>query len=114
MGLCRRWGVTTSRDLASALAAPQTIGRTERVFTAKLVPEPENPFDSNALAVVTEGDAKIGCLSREVAKSYQKHLMRQPPLVTCPAKLVGGHDGKRSIVVLDFETVQPLKGNLGA
>jgi hypothetical protein len=87
-----------------------TIGRTERVFTVKLVPEPDNPYDPNAVAVVTEGDAKVGYLSRDVAKSYQKHLLQQPSVVTCPAKLVGGQGSKRSIgVVLDFESVQPLK-----
>jgi len=89
----------------------QTIGLSERTFVAKLVPEPNNPYDSNAVAVVTEGDSRIGYLSREVAKSYQKHLLRQSAPVTCPAKLTGGAlEGKQSIgVVLDFENVRYLK-----
>jgi hypothetical protein len=92
----------------SALFA--TIGRAERNLVVKLVPEPDNPYDGNAVAVVTEGDATVGYLSRAVAKSYQKHLMRQPSVVTCPAKLTGGEPGKPSIgVVLDFEEVRKLK-----
>lgn len=38
---------------------------TERVFTAILVPEPDNAHDSNAVAVMTEGGAKIGYLPRD-------------------------------------------------
>jgi len=88
----------------------ETIGRTERNFIVKLVPEPENPYDANAVAVLTEGDAKVGYLSRSVAKSYQKHLLQQQEVVTCPAKLTGGEPGKPSIgVVLDFEQVRKLK-----
>lgn len=51
-----------------------------------LVPEPENPNDPNAVAVKTERNATIGYLSRDVAKSYQKRLLAQVVVVTCPAK----------------------------
>lgn len=73
------------------------------------VPEPENPHDPNAVAVKTERNATIGYLSRDVAKSYQKRLLAQPVVVTCPARLVGR--GTPNIgVVLDFEPVsQQLK-----
>lgn len=88
----------------------ETIGRDERNFTVKLVPEPSNPHDANAVAVVTEGDAKVGYLARDVAKSYQKHLLKQRAPVLCPARLTGGEPGKPSIgVVLDFIEVQKLK-----
>jgi hypothetical protein len=36
-----------------ALAARRAPGN---VFTARLVPEPDNPYDSNAVAVVMDGD----------------------------------------------------------
>jgi hypothetical protein len=88
----------------------ETVGRIERTFVVKLVPEPDNPFDPNAVAVMTEGDAKVGYLSRAVAKSYQKHLREQKEVVTCPAKLTGGEPGKPSIgIVLDFKQVRKLK-----
>src|SRR3954453_2190671 len=41
------------------------------VFTARLVPEPDNPHDPRAVAVCVDGDlAKIGHLARDVAKVY--------------------------------------------
>src|ERR1035437_2193161 len=64
----------------------ETIGRVDRNFTVKLVPEPNNAFDQNAVAVVTEGNSKLGYLPRDIAKSYQAHLLRQPNAVTCPAR----------------------------
>jgi hypothetical protein len=57
---------------------------------------------------MTEADTRVGYLSRAVAKSYQKTLLRQSAPVFCPAKLTGR--GKRSIgVVLDFDQVRILK-----
>ena len=75
----------------------------------RLVPEPNNPFDPNAVAVLTEGNATIGYLSRDVAKGYQKRLLGLPTPITCPAQLRGGNDGESIDVVLDFENVQTIK-----
>lgn len=87
-----------------------TIERSERTFVAKLVPEPDNAYDANAVAVKTEGDATVGYLPRDVARTYQKHIVRQPQGVRCPAQLVGGTEGKEHIgVVLDFEKVYRLR-----
>lgn len=88
----------------------ETLKTLQRAFIAKLVPEPTNPYDPNAVAVCTEGDAKIGYLSRDVAKSYQEILAKQSAPVTCPATLVGGESDKSNLgVVLDFEQVRKLK-----
>lgn len=43
--------------------------------TALLIPEPENPHDSNAVAVQV-GGTTVGYLPREVAPSYQPLLLR--------------------------------------
>ncbi len=83
----------------------EVIGRTERTFTVKLVPEPTSPFDPNSVVVMTEGGATVGHLAREMAKTYQKRLLRQPEVVLCPAQLRGGADGQNIGVVLDFEEV---------
>jgi hypothetical protein len=80
----------------------------DRPFTVRLVPEPDNPQDPNAVAVVTDANAIVGHLSRAVAKSYHQALLRQPAPVFCPAKLTGR--GKRTIgVVLDFDEVRILR-----
>lgn len=80
----------------------------DRPFWVRLVPEQDNEHDPNAVAVVTEADACVGYLSRAVAKSYHKALLRQTLPVFCPAKLTGR--GKSSLgVVLDFDQVRILK-----
>jgi hypothetical protein len=84
----------------------ELIERTERTFTAKLVAEPTNPYDSNAVAVTMEdGTTTLGYLAREMAATFQKRLLRQPAAVRCPAQLRGGADGQSIGVVLDFEEV---------
>lgn len=95
----------TLRGLAELFAL---IQRDPPVFTAVLVPEVHNPHDPNAVAVMTEGHATIGYLARDMAKTYQKILLKQKPPVTCPARLTG--IGKESFgVVLDFEKVRLLR-----
>jgi hypothetical protein len=80
----------------------------DRPFRVRLVPEPDNPQDPNAVAVVTDANAIVGHLSRAVAKSYHQALLRQAAPVFCPAKLTGR--GKPSIgVVLDFDQVRILR-----
>ena len=68
--------------------------------TAVLVPEPENPHDSNAVRVdvLVDGQSlKVGYLSRENARSYQPHLLelrRQGRIGMCPARVTGGGSDK--------------------
>ena len=79
------------------------------VFTAKLVPEPQNPYDSSAVAVMTVDGRTVGYLARDIAESYQPPLLQQPQAVTCPAKLTGGGDQLIGLV-LDFEPVRHALG----
>ncbi len=64
--------------------------------TAVLVPEPENPYDANAVRVdVLAGDKslKVGYLARENAERYQPFLLElreEGRIGTCPARVCGG------------------------
>lgn len=87
----------------------ELVGRDNRVFMVRLVPEPTNAYDSNAVVVQTEGNVTIGYLRRELAADVQKLLMAQPAIVTCQAQLRGGDNGQQIGVVLDFEKVHELR-----
>jgi hypothetical protein len=79
----------------------------ERMFIVRLVPEPSNPRDPKAVAVVTQETAKIGYLSPDVAERFHQVLLRQPAPVYCPARLTGrGYDHVG--VVLDINQVRRL------
>ena len=98
-------------NVVGELSYQDTLRSLPRVFTVKLVPEPQNPYDSNAVAIMTEDERTIGYLARAVARSYQAKLLQQPRPVTCPAKLTGGEGGKTHLgVVLDFEDVREALG----
>ncbi|WP_409464056.1 HIRAN domain-containing protein [Amycolatopsis sp. GA6-003] len=66
--------------------------------TAVLVPEPENPWDEDAVRVdVLAGSrtVKVGYLSRDRAAEYQPELLElgvKGVLGTCPARITGGGD----------------------
>jgi hypothetical protein len=106
-GFVRVVGESFYQDTLQAFAAIIDAGC---VFTVMLVPELTNQDDPNAVAVKTEGNATVGYLPREIAKSYQKRLLQQPDVVRCPAKLSGVEGGKNEIgIVLDFGNVQRLK-----
>jgi hypothetical protein len=80
------------------------------VFTARLVPEPDNPYDANAVAVCVDGSlAKVGYLARQVAKTYHPRLAGHGAPATCPARLTGVGAGTIG-VVLDFEEVREVLG----
>jgi hypothetical protein len=82
----------------------------EGIFTARLLPEPDNAHDAHAVAVcVNDTLAKIGYLPRGVAKSYHAKLARSTEPVRCPAKLSGVAAGNIGIV-LDFEDVRAALG----
>ena len=48
--------------------------------TAELVPEPENPFDKNAVAVRIQGDT-VGYLQRSDAEKYLRSPQRLQPVL---------------------------------
>lgn len=87
-------------------------GRTERgehvEFRAVLVPEPENKYDENAVAVYAEAGGVIGYLDRELAAERQEdiiaHVRDKKSHPCCMAVMRGGRGEKRSIGVwLDID-----------
>jgi hypothetical protein len=90
-------------------AHQDTLRTLPDVFQAVLVLEPDNPHDSNAIAVTTWDGRKIGYIPRRIASNFQPRLRLQPSPVTCPAKLTGQEQPMMG-VVLDFEPVRVLLG----
>jgi hypothetical protein len=79
-----------------------------RVCWATLVPEPENPFDSNAVMVQIRGET-VGYLSRTEARRYQRRLLALEQPLQIPAKIIGGAQDKPSFgVLLDCRAAERL------
>jgi hypothetical protein len=79
-----------------------------RIHWAKLVPEPDNPFDRNAVLVEIDGHT-VGYMSRADARRYQRRLLPLAAPIEVPAKLIGGTDDKPSIgVLLDHREVERM------
>ena len=78
-----------------------------------LAREPDNPFDGNAIKVMTTDLETIGYLSRAKAKRYQKAFdvwANEGYLIKCQAKLVGGTKEKKNIGAwLDLETPKTIE-----
>ena len=74
-----------------------------RVFQAILVAEPDNEFDSNAIAVYSEA-GKLGYIPRDDAPDYRpvfEEIARQGCQAgVCTGRLVGGTPGKPSFGVV--------------
>jgi hypothetical protein len=81
----------------SAICTPDREGRP--TFTAVLIPEPDNPYDSNAIAVYSP-QGKLGHLSRENALAYRPVLEEVARLgysgAACEAYVTGGQPDKPS------------------
>lgn len=75
----------------------------ERVFQAYLIREPNNPYDSNAIAVYSS-QGQLGYLSRENAEDYldvlEEVVDRGYDGGACDATLRGGIPGKPSFGVV--------------
>ena len=79
--------------------ALQQIAHRGRICEATLMPEPENPFDRNAVVVKIQGEV-VGYLPRSYARKYQRRLVTLTEPHRCPAKLIGGTRDKPSFGVL--------------
>ena len=88
--------------------ALQQIARRGRERTATLVPEVDNPFDTNAVVVKIDNEV-IGYLQRSEAKRYRRRLLALTQPFCCPAKLIGGTPGKPSFgVLLDHRELEQM------
>jgi hypothetical protein len=79
------------------------------VFLASLVPESDNPYDANAIAVTTWDGRRIGYIPRQIAASFHERFRHHASRITCPAKLTGIDRPMRG-VILDFEPVREALG----
>ena len=98
------------QELRDALDVFERIGHG---FVAVLVPEPDNPHDSSAIAV-TSGGNTLGYVRADVARDWQPFLRSLEGPIECSARLTGGTSDKPSIgVVLDFALLKDLKQKIG-
>ena len=108
-------GESFYQDAFVRLCGPKTEQGCDLEFVAQLVPDPANPYDENAVAVVIRGE-KVGHLSRDDALAYRLALARtgmNGALLTCTANVTGGwrrmRNGKLSEghygVRLDISTI---------
>lgn len=99
-----------------ALAGTRLKTGQQVTFTAVLQPEPQNPYDGNAVRVESTNGSHLGYLSREDAIAYRDALTAiadSGAIATCNAKLIGGTEDKPSIgVMIDVRPPDELIANL--
>ena len=68
--------------------ARATSADAEPVFWASLIPEPDNPYDPNAVKVAIDPFGTVGYLARESARRYGSLIAAaKSTAVRCPCKL---------------------------
>jgi hypothetical protein len=91
--------------VVAGLAYIERVLRLPSSFTAALVPEPENRYFPQAVAVISGGE-KIGYLAPEIARRYFEPLVArgESAPVTCPGRRATHADHETSGVelLLDF------------
>ena len=91
-------GESHYQDALRRIAGP---GAVRHYCGAMLIPEPKNPHDNMAVAVMAVG-RRVGYLSREDARAYRDGFCLEK--TPCEAVIVGGGPGKPSLGIwLDFE-----------
>lgn len=88
-------GESHYQDALEQLAGGRTEDGARVETTALLIPQPDNPYDSNAVAVWADGK-QVGHLSRENAEILQSKIIdintRRNRAAACRAVVVGGWD----------------------
>jgi hypothetical protein len=99
--------------VVAGLAYIERVRRLPFAFTATLVPEPDNRYFQQAIAVVSGGD-KVGYVAPEIARRYFGPLVARGDgdPVTCPGRRGSHADHETSGVelLLDF-TALPLEAS---
>ena len=96
-------GESYYQDALAEIAGPKTKAGVDLDVKARLVPEPDNPHDANAVAVYIQG-RKVGHLPRDMAAEWVATLTRRGDprrIVEVDANITGGwrrerRDGKIS------------------
>jgi hypothetical protein len=103
-GCCAVVGESYYQDALRATSRICSVGPEGRAaFTAALVPEPDNPYDSNAIGVYSP-EGKVGHFSQNDAVEYRQLFAEVTRFGyhggTCEAYLTGGGPGKPSFGVV--------------
>lgn len=80
-------GESHYQDALSEICGGKATNGHERYCVAYLLPEPENPYDSNAIAVYIN-KLQVGYIDRQSARRMSKSMSGQ--VVTVDAVIVGG------------------------
>jgi hypothetical protein len=94
----------------AAVAGPKRAGGVEVVVQAVLAAEPNNPYDSHAVAVHLVGGGKVGYLSREDAIRYFPVVARHAGsdlTATCEAVVLGGDARRKTQFCVWLHISQP-------
>lgn len=95
-------GTSYHQDVLARIAGDALKRREHVAFTALIVPEPENPHDPNAVAVVADGLGPVGYFGRRDAVRYRAmaaELLRRRAVGACEAFLTGGWTDEATIGV---------------
>ena len=95
-------GTSHRQDVLSRIAGDALRGGEHVAFTALIVPEPDNPHDANAIAVVADGRGPVGYFGRHDAVRYKRmaeELIARDAVGVCEAYLTGGWDDQATIGV---------------
>src|ERR1043166_7738211 len=83
-------GTAEHQDELELIAGPRTESGVDHLCGALLVPDPKNPYDANAIAVVISSRV-VGYIPSNIAPSL-KYAMRVGGFIAagCAARIVGG------------------------
>lgn len=95
------------QDALASIAGPKSADGADEWITAELIPEPGNPYDPKAIAVMIDGE-KVGYLSRQDAPLLSRLLKAAgADRAECDGTIEGGWKNARSegsyCVRLDIE-----------
>ena len=93
------WGYLGAVGESQYQPALWRVASANRVCWATLLPEPDNPFDGNAVAVLVENET-VGYLTRADARRYRRRLLALSEPMQVPAKVIGGTRDKPFFGVL--------------
>jgi len=97
-------GESNYQDQLRWLTGPTATGECNTRALATLEFEPTNPHDKSAIKVTIDG-LTVGYIARgeqASVRSLMHYVRRTNDIVTCPAKYVGGTDGKMIGVYLSL------------
>lgn len=85
-------GTSFHQEVLEKIAGARSRRGYERFCAAVLLPQPSNPYDHHAVAVIVH-NAEVGHLERTVAPEFRSALQRAGYAdAVCEAEIVGGWD----------------------